>query len=100
MKTGWESTNASMMIIATKEFGHFGIDPLGDTWVEAERVHDLWRGRKKVPSVRSRSPDGKIEIYFVSLDWLIGLYPDEGWLQTARDVLQAQVATHGFEAGD
>jgi hypothetical protein len=95
-----ESTNAAMMIIVTKEYGYFGIDPLGDTWIEAERVHDLWHGRKKIPAVRSRSCDGKIEIWFVSLDWLIGLYPTEKWLQTARDVLKGRMEKDGFEADD
>jgi hypothetical protein len=100
MKSGWESTNAPMMIIATKEFGHFGIDPLGDTWVEAEWVHDLWRGQKKIPAVRSFGPDRKIETIFVSLDWLIEIYPDKEWLQTARDGLRSRVAIHGFEADE
>jgi hypothetical protein len=36
-----ESTNAAMMVIAT-ELGYFGIDPLGDTWIEAIQVRNLW----------------------------------------------------------
>jgi hypothetical protein len=92
-----ESTNAAMMVIATEEFGYFGIDPLGDAWIEAERVHSLWRGRKKIPAVRSRSCNGAIEIWFVSLDWLIKIHPKNTALQTARDVLQARVEKEGFE---
>jgi hypothetical protein len=95
-----ESTNAAMMIIATEELGYFGIDPLGDTWIEAERVHNLWRGRKKIPTVRSRNWDGSIEIWFVSLDWLIKLHPDNVALQTARDVLQMRMEKEGFEADE
>jgi len=95
-----ESTNAAMMVIATEEFGYFGIDPLGDTWIEAERVHNLWRGRKKISAVRSRSSDGTIEIWFVSLDWLIGLHPTEKWLQTAREVLKGRMEKGGFEADE
>jgi hypothetical protein len=47
--------------------------------------------------VRSRSCDGAIEIWFVSLDWLIKIHPKNTALQTARDVLQARVEKEGFE---
>src|SRR5271169_14157 len=95
-----ESTNAAMMVIATEEFGYFGIDPLGDTWIEAERVHNLWRGRKSIPTVRSRSSDGTIEIWFVSLDWLIKTHPDNTTLQTARETLQSRMEKDAFEADE
>ena len=88
------------MIIATEEFGYFGIDPLGDTWIEGARTHNLWKGRSKIPVVRSRSPDGAIEIWFVSLDWLIKLYPNNTLLQTARKVLQARMEKDGFEVDE
>jgi hypothetical protein len=91
-----ESTNAAMLITVT-EFGYFGIDPLGDAWIEATTVCNLWGGRKNIPTVRSRSPDGAIEIWFVSLDWLIKLYPDNIALQIARDGLRVRVEKDGFE---
>ena|SRR5271165_1057903 len=96
----FESTNAAMLIIATEEFGYFGIDPLGDTWIEGARVQHLWKGRNNIPVVRSRSPDGEIEIWFVSLDWLIKLHPDNTTLQTVRAGLQARVEKDGFEADE
>lgn len=88
-----------ILVIALKNFGHLALDPRqGNTWIEAERVRDLWQGRKKVPSMRSRTPDGKIDIWFVSLDWLVTVCPDKEWLQGARDCMR-NAYRDGYQAG-
>src|ERR1700731_2762057 len=88
----WEPTNAPLLIIDT-ELGFFGIDPLDDTWIEANAVWPLWKGRGKIPTLRS-SRSGT-EIWFVSLDWLIGIHPKETWLKTAAMTLRKVVEEKG-----
>jgi hypothetical protein len=90
----WESTNAPLLTIDT-ELGFFGIDTLGDTWVEAQSVFPLWKGRGKIPTLRSSRPGA--EIWFVSLDWLIGVHPKETWLRSGAETLRKLVEEKGFE---
>jgi len=94
-----EPTNAPFMVIPT-EFGFFAIDPLEDTFIEASRVHHLWKGRPDIDALRSRGTrDGdEIEIWFVSLDWLIKIHPEMTWLQGARTALRKRIQRDGFEA--
>lgn len=97
MTNNLEPTNAALMVIDSQtEYGFIAIDPLGDTWIEAEPVIDLWRGKGKIPILRSRGERG--EIWFVSLDWLIQLYPDSKIFRAARDGLTERVREDGFEA--
>jgi hypothetical protein len=98
MNLDLEPTNAPLMIIDSQtEYGHLAIDPLGDTWIEAKPVIDLlWKGKGQVPVLRSRGAD--VEIWFVSLDWLIELYPDRKLFAEARDSLTQRVRETGFEA--
>jgi hypothetical protein len=93
-RDGWEPTNAALLIIDTK-FGFFGIDPLEDTWIEAQASRSLWEGKGKIPTLMS-SRDGT-EILFVSLDWLIGIHPQETWLKIAAETLRKIVEKKGFE---
>jgi hypothetical protein len=97
MDLGFEPTNAALMIIDSQTaYGFIAIDPLGDTWIEAGPVIDLWRGKNQIPILRSRG--NGMEIWFVSLDWLIKLYPDSKIFRAARDGLTERVRKDGFEA--
>jgi hypothetical protein len=85
-----------MVIDSQTEYGCMAIDPLGDTWIEAGPTINWWRGKDRIPILRSRGNDR--EIWFVSLDWLIALYPDHAAFRAARDGLTERVRTDGFEA--
>jgi hypothetical protein len=99
MNLDFEPTNAALMVIDSQTaYGFMAIDPLGDTWIEAEPVIDLWKGKGKIPILRSRGERG--EIWFVSLDWLIDLYPDRKLFRAAREGLTERVRKDGFEAAD
>jgi hypothetical protein len=92
-----EPTNAPLMVIDSQtKYGFFAIDPLGDTWIEAAPVIDLWRGQGQIPVLRSRRAE--LEIWFVSLDWLIQRYPDIAQLKAAQSALAQRVQEQGFEA--
>jgi hypothetical protein len=97
MTNNLEPTNAALMIIDSQtEYGFIAIDPLGDTWIEAEPAIDLWKGKGKIPVLRSRGERG--EIWFVSLDWLIQTYPDRKLFNDVRNALTKRVREDGFEA--
>jgi hypothetical protein len=85
-----------MVVDTQTEYGFIAIDPLGDTWIEAHPVSNFWQGRGRIPTLRSRGCGG--EIWFVSLDWLIQLYPDSVVFRAARDGLTERVREDGFEA--
>jgi hypothetical protein len=89
----FEPTNAALMVIST-QYGFFGIDPLADTWVEGAVVQHLWKGHKDIPVLCSRGSG--IEIWFVSLEWLIRLHPKLTWLVSARTALVDLVREEGF----
>lgn len=97
MNLDLEPTNAPLMVIDSQTaYGFMAIDPLGDTWIEAKPVINLWRGRGQIPILRSRGKD--MEIWFVSLDWLIELYPERKPFTEIRNTLTQRVRDDGFEA--
>jgi hypothetical protein len=99
MNDTWEPTNAALMIIDSETpYGFIAIDPLGDTWIEARPVLNLCKGRGRVPTLRSCGQG--VEIWFVSLDWLIRIYPDSADFRAARDGLIERVRRDGFESDD
>jgi hypothetical protein len=99
MNLDLEPTNAPLMVIDSQTaYGFMAIDPLGDTWIEAKPVIDLWKGKGQIPVLRSRGH--AVEIWFISLDWLIELYPERKLFSDARNALTERVRIDGFEAGD
>lgn len=97
MNLDLEPTNAVLMVIDSQTaYGFLAIDPLGDAWIEANPVINLWRGKGQIPVLRSRSKG--MEIWFVSLDWLIELYPTRKLLSDIRNGLAERVRKDGFEA--
>ncbi len=97
MNLDLEPTNAPLMVIDSQTaYGFIAIDPLGDTWIEAKPVIDLWKDKGPVPVLRSRGAG--VEIWFVSLDWLIQLYPGRKLFAEVRNILTQRVRETGFEA--
>ena len=97
MNLDLEPTNAPLMIIDSQTaYGFIAIDPLGDTWIEAKPVINLWRGKGQIPVLRSRG--NGTEIWFVSLDWLIELHPERKLFTDIRNGLTERVRKDGFEA--
>jgi hypothetical protein len=99
MNLDLEPTNAPLMIIDSQTvYGFIAIDPLGDTWIGALPVINWWKGKGQIPVLRSRGKG--IEIWFVSLDWLIQTYPGKKLFEDVRNALTKRVRDDGFASDD
>jgi hypothetical protein len=81
------------LAIETK-YGLLGIDPFGETFIEAKKVAHLWKGKSDIRAFQGEGADGSF--LFVSIDWLVKIHPNEVWLQALAVAIKKRIQEEGF----